>query len=149
MLHKKWNEMTGKPPKVGCEQYGMMSDVHYIKEKQKQEGYNFPIVALGGTNKFGGYKEERIRRLIPDMQNGRFFFPATMPYVDVEGRKFDLIEEMKGEMRSFPRARHDDILDVMSRLYEEELFLIFPKAKATMTEKAMRPKREPQSWERF
>lgn len=114
MLHRMWNEKAGKPPKVGYEKYGMMTDTHYIKEKQKQDGYNFPLVELGR----GENKEERIRKLIPDMQNGRFFFPATLPYVDQDGRKFDLIEEMKGEMRSFPRARHDDMCFIAGTLID-------------------------------
>lgn len=133
MLHRKWNGLTGKSPKVGYEKYGMMTDTHYIKEKQRTDAYNFALIELGGAMS----KEERIRRLIPDMQNGRFFFPATLAYVDQEGRKFDMVEEMKGEMRSFPRAKHDDILDTMSRLYEADLFLVFPKQKSTMTQKAI------------
>lgn len=133
MLHRKWNGLTGKPPKVGYEKYGMMTDTHYIREKQKQEAYHFALVELGGQV----MKEERIRRLIPDMQRGRWFFPPTLDYVDQEGRRFDLIAEMKSEMASFPRARWDDILDTMSRIYEPELFMTFPKIRQTMTQKAM------------
>lgn len=143
MLHRKWNALTGKSPKVGYEKYGMMTDTHYIKEKQKTDAYNFALVELGGQM----VKEERIRRLIPDMQNGRWFFPATLAYVDNEARKFDLIEEMKGEMRSFPRARWDDILDTMSRIYEPELFMTFPKLKPSMTKKAMGAQTQPDNWE--
>jgi predicted phage terminase large subunit-like protein len=134
MLHRKWNAMTGKPPKVGYEKYGMMTDTHYIREKQRVDAYNFAIVELGGSV----MKEERIRRLIPDMQNGRWFLPPTLAYVDQEGRKFDLITEFKGECASFPRARFDDILDSLSRVYESDLFLSFPKLKQTMTQRAIR-----------
>lgn len=150
MLHRKWNELCGKPPKVGYEKYGMMTDTHYIREKQKFDAYNFAMVELGGQM----MKEERIRRLIPDMQNGRWFYPGVLPYIDSEGRKFDLIEEMKGEMRSFPRARYDDILDAKSRVYEPELFLAFPKMRGTMGTMAQRAYREaqhsaPDSWENW
>lgn len=134
MLHRKWNAACGKSPKVGYEKYGMMTDTHYIREKQRVDAYNFSIVELGGQT----MKEERIRRLIPDMQNARWFLPARLDYVDLEGRKFDLITEMKGEMASFPRARHDDILDAVSRVYETELYLTFPKPRVTMAAKAMR-----------
>ena len=99
-------------------------------------------------------KEERIRRLIPDMQNGRWYFPATLAYIDAEGRKFDLIEEMKSEMRSFPRARHDDILDALARVYESDLFLVFPKLRGTMGTMAQRAYREaassaPDDWQNW
>jgi phage terminase large subunit-like protein len=104
-----------------------------ISEKQKQDSYNFPIVELGGNMS----KEERIRRLIPIMQQGRFYFPNTMIYVDGEGRKFDLVQEfIKGEMLSFPKSRFDDLLDSASRLFDEELFLTFPSQKLTMVQRA-------------
>jgi phage terminase large subunit-like protein len=138
LLHRKWNGLTGKPPKVGYEKYGMMTDTHYIREKQRMDAYNFPIIELGGTNKAGGFKEERIRRLIPDLQQGRWYYPPTMDYVDGEGRKFDLVHELiNSEMKSFPRARHDDMLDAMSRIYDEELGMVFPRAKTSMTSAAV------------
>lgn len=133
LLHRKWNNLTGKSPKVGYEKYGMMTDTHYIRDKQRNDAYNFPLIELGGKI----MKEERIRRLIPDMQNGRWFFPATLQYVDIEGRKFDLITEMKGEMATFPRARWDDILDSMSRIYDEDLLISFPRVQASMVSKAI------------
>lgn len=134
MLHRKWNEASGKSPKVGYEKYGMMTDTHYIREKMKQDAYNFQLIELGGSM----MKEERIRRLIPDMQNARLYVPGNLIYVDIEGRRFDLITELKGEMGSFPKARHDDILDALSRIYSVELSLSFPKQKVTMTQKAIR-----------
>lgn len=133
MLHRKWNELAGKPPKVGYEKYGMMTDTHYIDDKKKQDAYHFPLILLGGA--MG--KEERIRRLIPDMQNGRWYFPNSHIYVDGEGRKFDLVREfVDSEMPTFPRARHDDMLDALSRVYETDLSLVFPRPKLGMVAKA-------------
>ncbi len=143
MLHRKWNQLSGKPPKVGVEQIGMMTDAHYIREKQKQDSYHFSIVEVGGNQ----IKEERIRWLIPIMQQHRFYIPATLPYVDTQGRKFDLITEMKGEMASFPKARWDDILDTISRLGNVDLCLQFPKVKANMVTRALRKPNEPDNWE--
>lgn len=146
MLHRKWNELTGKPPRVGYEKYGMMTDTHYVKEKQKQDSYHFGIVELGGNIS----KEERIRWLIPPMQNARVYVPASLLYVDIEGRKFDLITELKGEMAAFPRARWDDILDTASRLFTPELNVVFPKKPATMTQRAIaRSQVEPDNWENW
>jgi len=141
-LHRKWNQLSGKPPKVGIEQIGLMTDAHYVKEKHKQDSYYFSVIPLGGIQ----IKEERIRWLIPIMQQHRFYIPATLPYVDMEGRKFDLITELKGEMASFPKARWDDILDTISRLGNADLYLQFPQVKATMTQKAMRRTKEVDDW---
>lgn len=146
MLHRKWNELCGKPPKVGWEHYSMQGDLHYIEEKKKQDAYHFPLIPMGGSMK----KEDRIRRLIPDLQNGRWYFPQSLLYVDIEGRVIDIVKEIRdSEMPTFPRAKHDDGLDMLSRIYEEDLNMVFPRPKVSMVEKAFRPKREEQSWETF
>jgi predicted phage terminase large subunit-like protein len=147
VLHRKWNELGGKPPKVGYEKYGMMTDTHYIREKNKTDAYNFPLIELGGRIS----KEERIRQHIPKMQNGLWYLPPTLHYIDCESRKFDLISELKSEMASFPRARWDDILDAMARIYEPELFMTFPKQRAGMVQRAIATTRNvtPESWEEF
>lgn len=134
-LHKKWNALTGKPPKVGCEQIGLMTDTHYLKEKQKQEAYHFPIVPLGSGQRIS--KEERIRKMIPDMQNGRWWTPDSLTYVDIEGRRWDLVRELVDvEMATFPRSRYDDMIDCLSRIYDVELNAIFPKPKVGTVAKA-------------
>ncbi len=121
----------------------MMTDAHYVKEKNKQDAYYFSVTELGGTQ----IKEERIKWLVPVMQQHRFYVPATLPYVDSQGRKFDLIAELKGEMASFPKARWDDIMDAISRLGNVELNLQFPKIKATMVQKSLQKPEQPDSWE--
>lgn len=123
-LHRKWNALTGKSPKVGYEKYGMMTDTHYLRDKQRREGYYFPLIELGGRM----MKEERIRRLIPDMQQGRWYFPENLIYVDSDDRRFDLVSELvNSEMASFPRGRFDDMLDALCRIYEPEMGMIFPR----------------------
>lgn len=134
MLHRKWNELGGKPPKVGYERIGMQSDIHYIQKKMSDDSYHFPLIELGGNT----IKEERIRRLIPDLENNRWYLPDTMLYVDGEGRQFDLVKELVySEMASFPKARFDDCVDAWSRIYEPELHMVFPSEKKTMTQKAL------------
>jgi predicted phage terminase large subunit-like protein len=147
LLHRQWNELCGKPPKVGYEKISMQGDTHYIKEKMKQESYHFPLYELGGTMK----KEARIIRLVPDMENGRWYFPNSMIYMDCEGRKFDLVQEiLTAEMPTFPRARYDDMLDALSRIYEPDLSMVFPRPKVGMVEKARKAKpKNPSSWKDF
>jgi predicted phage terminase large subunit-like protein len=124
-LHRKWNVASGISPKVGYEKYGMMTDTHYIKEKQEQENYRFQLIEVGGSMA----KEERIRRMIPDLERGRWWFPASNKYIDNEGRSFDLVQELiNGEMTTFPRARHDDMLDAITRIYD--MSPVFPRQEA-------------------
>lgn len=143
ILHKKWNELCGRAPKVGYERYGMMTDTHYIKEKMNQDGYRFPLVELGGLMA----KEERIRRIIPDMQKLRWYFPEEMLYTDIEGRKFNLVHEMiEGEMRSFPKSRYDDILDAITRIYDSDLRADFPRVKMKSAYKDMATRNDSSNW---
>ena len=125
-LHRTWNGLTGKPPRVGYEEYGLMTDIHYIKKKQKALGYRFPVVKLGGRMN----KEDRIRRMIPDLQTGRWWFPDSLLYTDMEGRTIDLVRELiRSEMGTFPRARYDDMLDALTRIYDTGIQAVFPKIK--------------------
>jgi hypothetical protein len=126
-LHRKWNEKTGKPPKVGYEKYGIMTDTHYIKVRQDEENYRFPVIELGGKMP----KEERIRRMLPDIDRNRWYFPEKMVRADCEGKLIDLVLELvSGEMASFPRARFDDMLDAITRIYDEDMLAGFPMADA-------------------
>ena len=141
MLHRKWNALSGKPPRVGYEKYALMSDTHYIKAKQKEDTYNFQVIVLGGKID----KETRIRRMIPDMENGRWYFPESLPYVENEGRTFDLVRELvSSEMPTFPKARFDDMLDAVSRVYDEDMMMTFPRPKQTEKQKMMSSAMKPQ-----
>lgn len=150
MAHRKWNELTGKPPKVGCEQIGLSTDVHYLNERKKQESYNFPVIPLGAGQRMA--KEERIRKLIPIMQNGRFYLPESLTYVDGDGRKWDLTKEfIDAELATFPKSRYDDCLDCASRILDTELSMVFPKPKIGTVARARRDMKNQQieSWEAF
>ncbi len=124
ILHRKWNEICGFAPKVGYEKYGLMTDIHYAKKRMAEESYHFPLMELGGRMA----KEERIRRMIPDMQKSRWYFPATLNYTDAEGRTLDMVKELlTSEMAVFPRARFDDGLDAVTRIYDLEMQAVFPR----------------------
>ncbi|MDE2233467.1 MAG: hypothetical protein KGJ90_05150 [Patescibacteria group bacterium] len=124
-LHQKWTPFFGKPLKVGYESYGLQSDLHYIQRKQKEESYRFNLIPLAGKMA----KEDRIARLIPHMETGRWYFPVKIMYKDSSGRTFDLVREMiDGEMRTFPLSKHDDCIDALSRIYDEDMEANFPLA---------------------
>lgn len=118
-LVRKW-----KPIRIGYEEYGMGCDIEHIEYVQGQEGYRFPIVALGGQQS----KPDRIRRLVPIFENGRFYMPHRLIYLTVEGKSADFIQDLiKDEYDTFPISSHDDMLDCISRIVEPELMTVFPK----------------------
>jgi phage terminase large subunit-like protein len=96
-LHRHW-----QPSLVAYEEYGMQADIEHIKYVQKQEMYEFDIVALGGQMP----KAMRILRLIPYFENGwkegmepcsRIILPTRLQRVDSQGHNRDLIADSCSE----------------------------------------------------
>lgn len=118
-LHRKW-----RPLNVGYEKYGTMADIEYMQERMEREGYRFHITPLGGSIP----KPDRIRKLIPSHQEGRWYYPKTMYRRNYEGASIDLIQTfINDEYLPFPVAGHDDMLDVKARIFEEDLQAAFPQ----------------------
>lgn len=118
-LHRKH-----KPTAVGYEEYGMQSDVEHIEYVMEQENYRFKITRLGGTVA----KEDRIQKLVPIFEQGRFYLPRNLPFFDYEGRRRDFVNDfINDEYLSFPVSVHDDMLDCMARILEPDLGAKFPK----------------------
>ena len=117
-LHRKW-----RPSAVGYEQYGMQADIEHIKYIQEQESYRFSITPLGGSMP----KNDRIRRLVPLFEQGRFYLPERLLYQDVDGKMQDLVEALiQEEFLAFPVSAHDDMLDCASRVLDPDFPARFP-----------------------
>ena len=128
-LHRKWN--IGN--KVGYEKYGMQADIEHIKYIQEQEGYRFNINELGGKMP----KNDRIRRLVPIFEQGRFYIPYRLLFVTGEGKGADFIDLfLKNEYSDFPVSQHDDILDCLSRICD--MSAAFPKLEEVKTYSAFK-----------
>ena len=118
-LHRKYRPITG----VGYEKYGKDADIEHINFIQEQQNYRFTITPLGGP--MG--KLDRIRRLIPIFEQGRWWMPTALPYVDREKRQHNLVDEfINDEYLAFPVGIHDDMLDARARILDEDLMAHFP-----------------------
>lgn len=118
--HRRW-----QPLATGYEQYGMMADIEHILDRQERENYRFPIVALGGSMP----KLDRIRRLIPWFEGGRVYMPQKFPKTNYEGRTIDLSEAFrKEEYLPFPVGLHDDMLDALARILDDDMPAEWPMA---------------------
>lgn len=119
-LHRKW-----RPLNVGYEQYGIQADIQYMQERMSKENYHFNIQKLGGSLS----KNDRIRRLIPLFQDSRFYLPVCLFYTNYEGRTQDLINIfINEEYKAFPVSLHDDILDAIARITDENIGVLFPSS---------------------
>lgn len=118
-LHKRW-----KPIRIGYERYGIQADVQHIKDRQNRENYRFDIVELGGSMA----KPDRIRRLIPLFETGRMYFPETVYRTDYEGKVVELVQSfIEEEYKAFPVGLHDDMLDALARILDEDMLITWPK----------------------
>lgn len=116
-LHRRW-----RPKGVGYERYGMMGDVDYIRDRQAEENYRFEIEEVGGQIA----KPDRIRRMIPIFESGRFLLPESLLKVDYEGKHVDLVQAfLNEEYRPFPVALHDDMFDAIARIWD--VATVWPK----------------------
>lgn len=124
-LHQKH-----KPIAVGYEQYGMQSDIEHIQYEMELRNYRFNITELGGAIA----KEDRIKRLIPICEQGRFYLPRTLHFVDYEGRAVDYVKVfIENEYAAFPVCIHDDMLDCLARIIEKTLNAVFPDTSSQQT----------------
>jgi len=111
--HRRW-----KPAATGYERYGMMADIEHILDRQERENYRFPIIELAGTMP----KNDRIRRLIPWFENGRVYMPQRFEKTNYEGRSVDLVKAFREEeYLPFPVGGHDDMLDAMARILDDNM----------------------------
>lgn len=117
-LHRAW-----RPLATGYEKYGMQADIEHVRAEQERRNYRFDITPLGGPMP----KKDRIRRLVPEFEQGRMLLPHHLPFMDAEGKRRDLTREfVDEEYLAFPVSRHDDMLDCLARILDPDLGAEFP-----------------------
>lgn len=141
-LHKKWTAEPGiQGVYVGYEKYGMQADIQHFQQMMEIENYHFPIEELSWTRDNVNTKDDRIRRLVPDLSSWRFYFPYSgeetkrqrmakmnsQPYlcsspikkINHEKRVYNLVDwVIANEYMLFPATTQKDFLDVISRIYD-------------------------------
>jgi predicted phage terminase large subunit-like protein len=112
-----------KPIAVGYEKYGMQADIEHIKDLMERQQYRFHIIELSGQMP----KLDRIKRLQPITQEGRFYLPETLNRIDYQHVTRDLTQDfIQDEYLQFPYMTHDDMLDCASRIVDPDLAAFFP-----------------------
>ena len=118
-LHRTW-----KPKQVRWEQYGLMADIQHIKNEQEQQGYRFDIIEVAGRTG----KEDRISRLIPIFEQGKFYLMKSHHVTDYQKTTRNLVHDfIEQEYMPFPVSAHKDMLDSLARIEEPNLRLVWPK----------------------
>jgi len=113
---------------VAYEKYGMQADIEAIRMVQDQKGYRFQIQEVAGRLS----KIDRIKRLVPLFSQHRVYLPTEALYRQLDGKDVDLLREFQDEKGAFPfnvnhSSLHDDMMDCMSRIVDQEVGVSFPK----------------------
>lgn len=167
-LHRKWANAHGvQSVRVGYERFGQQSDDEYFQEQMQKLPMDeqFAIEELAWPNEGRNSKADRVQRLQPDFEDGKFFLPPVIHHPDIgkaywkynedtltidywpmraptnimrameaQGQKYripyvlqrldenediyDVTFALIEEMRLFPFAPHDDLVDATSRIYD-------------------------------
>ncbi len=127
--HKQYS-----PLGVGYEKYGKDADIEHMEDRMVRENYRFTITPLAGS--LG--KNERIKRLVPIFEQGRFLLPEKLMKKNYEDRMEDLVHVfIYEEYVPFPVLHHDDMLDSASRILDDDMHTEFPMASTGQSAKAM------------
>lgn len=149
-LRNRWVQAPGvQIVEVGYERYGAQTDIEHFEtmmELESREGNQgaFDIKELNWPRDGSHEKDNRIRRLEPDLRNWRFYFPYVgdmtkrqieavtrgQPYLvsqpikqkNEDGKLYDIVELMiRNEYLFFPNTPLKDFLDATSRLYDMDV----------------------------
>lgn len=135
-MHRKLRKEGVNILQVRWERYGMMADIEAIKAAQELQNYRFDITEVAGQTS----KDDRIKRMIPICESGKFYLPESQHVTDWQKNTVDLVHSfVEEEYFPFPVALHKDMLDSLSRIAEPDLHLVWP-----MEEK---PKKESKPYE--
>jgi hypothetical protein len=122
----KWHQQY-QPKGIGYEQYGLQADIEHFKDRMQRDNYHFGITALHGRMS----KPERIGRLVPLFYNGRVFIPENCPYTQYDQTTVDLTRIfVNDEFKAHPFSVHDDMMDGLARILDDDLSAVFPQGKA-------------------
>lgn len=123
-LHRQYSPAPGR---VFYEETGMNADIEAIEYIQKQENYRFSIVPITPTVN----KAQRIERLLPVFEAHRLYFPTSVVRIDWERKAVDLVRTfVEEELLAYPVLAHDDMLDALSNIEDEEVLRRVPRPRS-------------------
>jgi predicted phage terminase large subunit-like protein len=112
-LHREY-----RPIFVGYEEYGLQADIEAVEWEQDRQTYHFDITPLGGKL----HKDDRIRRLQPLFEQHRIYLLEQRIRPNWESQQVDVMKLfVEDEYEHFPVGAHDDALDALSRIEDEEV----------------------------
>ncbi len=143
-IHRKLRAEEVNIQQVRWERYGMMADIDAVKREQENQNYRFDITEVAGQTS----KDDRIKRLIPIFEQGKFYLMESLHVTDWQKTTIDLVHSfVEEEYFPFPVGLHKDMMDSLSRIAEPDLKLVWPlEAKPQKAEPAFRAAQPATAW---
>lgn len=113
-LYNKWSRAPGvQMVRVGYERYGKDSDIEHFQSEMEREDYYFEIEELAYPREGNKHsKTDRIQRLQPDMELGRFYLPGYVWHelnaLDEDARRGAQIEGRPAPRKTYVEWRVDE-----------------------------------------
>lgn len=123
-----------RPVAAGYEEYGLNCDIHHMRAVMEKQNYRFTVIPLGGRSRDHNVsKDDRMRSRLTSLgRSGRLWLPDPDD-PDTPKDQADLVRLfLEHEWDLAPSSPHDDMLDVMSRMEDEELGVTFPRQEDQM-----------------
>lgn len=125
-LHRKW-----RPRKVGYEEYGAQTDSSTLRDRMERENYRFIVTTLGRSGKWHTWaKPDRIRTLVAPASSGRIWLPDPKSPKTAADMADKIRRFVDKEWNKYPGSSFDDVLDMMARINDPDLGVVFPKPAA-------------------
>lgn len=141
-LHRHWKDKGVRWQQVRWEKYGMMADIEALKAQQERENYRFDVTEVAGQTS----KEDRIKRLLPIFEQGRFYLPKSKHVSDWQKETRDLVHDfIEEEYYPFPNSLRKDMMDSLSRIAEPDIALKWPREEKIEAPEPPRRYGEPQT----
>ena len=109
------------------EQQGAMSDVAHVRLEMNREMFHFQITELHHSIP----KQDRIGRLVPEFEQGRIILPRMMLKRRQDGSTVDLVKAFREQYCNYPVVRHDDFIDCLADVKDEEVMRSVKPPKAS------------------
>jgi predicted phage terminase large subunit-like protein len=108
-----------RPLHVFYEEIGLQSDIEHMEYVMKERNWRFSIVPIAHGKVS---KNNRIQRLIPLFEAGRIYLPRRAVRTNYSGDTVELVRMFKEqEYGAYPVLDHDDMLDALSFVENEEV----------------------------
>lgn len=117
-IKRKWEIHPGvQMVKIGWERYGMQVDLEVIEDMMEREGNVFEIEEMNTPKQGGHSKDDRIRRMEPDLSGGRFYIPGIAHNPDFGGKCYLTVwtEEMAAAAKAKAMAVSYNVGQVIYR----------------------------------